>query len=310
VLSGLYGNGAPTLSGVELQVTTATEWWYVNVAPPSGGALAVGTYDGAQRAAFRSAGAPGLDVYGDGRGCNQVFGSFTVDSITTDASGTVTEVALRFTQNCETATAPPLNGDVQWQVPPPATSTALQSSAASVAPGTAVTFTATVAAASGGGATPTGSVSFSDGPTQLGTAGVDGSGNAALTVTTLALGTHSVAASYGGDATYAPSTSPAVTVTVTKYPTSTALTASATTVKRGSPETLTATVTSGGSPSGTARFLDGTTVLGSATLSGGRATLVVTFSTVGTHTLTATYSGDAANSPSTSPAVTVGVTKH
>ena len=309
-LGGLYGNGAPTTSGVELHVTTATEWWYVNVAPAAGGALAVGTYGGAQRAAFRAAGAPGLDVYGDGRGCNQVFGSFTVDSIATDASGTVTELALHFTQNCESATAPPLNGSVKWQVPPPATTTALGSSATSVAPGTPVTFTATVASATGNAPQPTGSVAFADGGAQLGAATVDATGRASLTVSSLGVGSHSVTAAYAGDAVYAPSSSPAVSVTVQRYATSTSLTSSKSSVRRDSSLTLSAVVSSGGNPTGSVTFLDGSTVLGTVALSNGTASLTVSFGTTGTHSITASYGGDAADSPSASPAITVTVTRH
>jgi hypothetical protein len=55
---------------------------------------------------------------------------------------------------------------------------------------------------------------------------------------------------------------------------------------------LTATVTSGaGVPTGTVNFLDGTALLGSSTLVNGVAPLNATFSTAGTHTITAVYNG-------------------
>jgi hypothetical protein len=72
--------------------------------------------------------------------------------------------------------------------------------------------------------------------------------------------------------------------------------------------TLTATVTgatTGGSvPSGTVTFKDGTTVLGTATLSNGVATLSTAALAVGSHSITAVYSGDSNFTRSTSAAVT------
>jgi len=76
---------------------------------------------------------------------------------------------------------------------PPATTvaskTSLVSSAPSATSGTPVTFTATVAAASGSGPTPTGTVSFSQDGNALGTANLGSNGTAALTVSTLPVGT-------------------------------------------------------------------------------------------------------------------------
>ena len=87
----------------------------------------------------------------------------------------------------------------------------LTSSAQSVPSGTPFTFTATVASTSG---TPTGSVSFYDSTTLLGTATVNASGIATFS-DTLSAGTHSVTATYTGDTNYNPSTSAAISVTVT-----------------------------------------------------------------------------------------------
>ncbi len=74
---------------------------------------------------------------------------------------------------------------------------AVVASAGSVVSGQSVTFTATVTAPGGG--TPTGTVTFTDGGTVLGTASLDGSGAATLTTSSLAVGTQSITASYGGD---------------------------------------------------------------------------------------------------------------
>jgi len=62
-------------------------------------------------------------------------------------------------------------------------------------------------------------------------------------------------------------------------------------------------MSSGPVPTGTVRFLDGTTGLGYATLSGGVAKLTKSNLAVGTHSITAHYNGDAASSTSTSSVV-------
>jgi len=88
----------------------------------------------------------------------------------------------------------------------------LTSSASSVSSGTSVTFTATL---TGRGVKPTGTVTFLDGTTKLGTGTLNGSGVATLATSTLAVGKHSITASYGGDGNYLTATSTAITVTVT-----------------------------------------------------------------------------------------------
>ena len=87
------------------------------------------------------------------------------------------------------------------------TTTALGSSANPSALGQPVTFTATVTKQFGKG-TPTGTVSFLDGTTNIGNSNLNSSGVATLTTSTLAVGTHSITATYNGDGNFATSTSP------------------------------------------------------------------------------------------------------
>ncbi len=84
------------------------------------------------------------------------------------------------------------------------TSTSLSSSLNPSIFGQSVTFTATVKPSTTG--TPTGTVTFKDGTTTLGTGALSG-GVAKFTISTLTVGTHSVTAVYGGDATFLGSTS-------------------------------------------------------------------------------------------------------
>lgn len=91
------------------------------------------------------------------------------------------------------------------------TATALTSSANPSSPGQSVTFTATVSFLPGfGKGAPTGTVTFSDGSTQIGSSAINGSGVATFATTTLAVATHSITATYSGDTNFATSTSAAV----------------------------------------------------------------------------------------------------
>jgi sugar lactone lactonase YvrE len=82
------------------------------------------------------------------------------------------------------------------------------------------------------------------------------------------------------------------------------LTASANPAFAMSAVIFTATVTStSGSPSGTVAFLDGTTQLGTGTLSGGTATFATSSLAAGSHSITAVYSGDTNFTGVTSAAV-------
>lgn len=92
--------------------------------------------------------------------------------------------------------------------------TALTSSPNPEVAGQSVTFSAKVTSAVGG--IPTGTVTFFNGSTALGTGSVrlDVSGVATLSTTALALGSPSITASYSGDANYVASTAPALIETV------------------------------------------------------------------------------------------------
>ena len=192
-----------------------------------------------------------------------------------------------------------------------ATNTVLTSSAASISTGQSVTFTATVSPQTGS-SVATGMVTFLDGATSLGTTQLNASGVATFSITSLATGMHSITASYGGDSNDAGSVSAAVSVNVTTaIATTTTLTASAAQLTAGQSVTFTATVSpqsGSGVATGTVTFLDGTTSLGTAPLNAsGVATFSTTTLAAGSNSITASYGGDANNSPSTSTAVTVSV---
>jgi hypothetical protein len=88
-------------------------WWYLSFQAPKGAPLTVGSYEGATRYPFQSPSEPGLSVWGDGRGCNQLSGRFTVREIDVSSSGQLRRFWATFEQHCERGTAA-LYGDVRF----------------------------------------------------------------------------------------------------------------------------------------------------------------------------------------------------
>lgn len=91
------------------------------------------------------------------------------------------------------------------------TVTMLASSANPSAVGQSVSFTATVQTTGAFVGMPTGSVTFYDGSTSLGSVALTSSGTAVLTTSALAVGSHSITAVYAGSSTMATSTSAVLT---------------------------------------------------------------------------------------------------
>ena len=172
--------------------------------------------------------------------------------------------------------------------------------------GQSVTFTVTVGVQAPGAGTPTGVVTFTEGAVTLGSGPLNGVGVATFSSSSLSLGTHVVTAEYGGDTSYATSTSPATDQVVNKANTTTTLTSSLNPSVIGQSVTFTATVgvqaPGIGTPTGVVTFTEGAATLGAGVLSSG----IVTFSTsslsVGTHAIIAEYGGDADFANSTSSA--------
>jgi beta-glucanase (GH16 family) len=178
---------------------------------------------------------------------------------------------------------------------------ALASSANPSVFGQPVTFTATLTPASA-----TGTVQFQDGSTNLGgPVAVSGGTAASVPVSSLAVGAHSITAVYSGDSNFAGSTSSTLVQNVSKAASATAVGSDSNPSSFGQTVTFTATVSAvapgAGTPTGTVQFKDGTNNLGSAaTLIGGTATFGTSSLSVGTHNITAVYTGDANFTGSTS----------
>ena len=160
----------------------------------------------------------------------------------------------------------------------------------------------------------TGTITFKSGTSTIGASTLDSTGHAELQTTTISGGSSSLTAEFPGDASFQASTSAPVALTVTPAITSLNLSSSIPySIVAGSAVTLSTTLSSnsaGAAPTGTVTFMNGSTPLGSASLSGtaaGRSTLAsgsatITNSTliVGSYTVTAGYSGDGNYASSTS----------
>jgi subtilase family serine protease len=157
--------------------------------------------------------------------------------------------------------------------------------------GSPVILTATVTGSSG---TPTGNVGFYSGVSLIGTQALSG-GVATLPISTLPTGIDTITAHYLGDGSYLPSISPNFTQVITKKATTVSLAPTPSPVSYGSTLTLSATVATtltGVTPTGSVKFFDGYTLLGSGTLAGGVATYQTSALLIGTHSFIAEYAGD------------------
>ena len=174
------------------------------------------------------------------------------------------------------------------------TTTALTSSGTPSQVGSPVTFTATVTA----GAAPVGagSVTFSIDGTDQAPVAVNGSGVATSTTSALTVGSHTIVARYGGTANYDVSDDDLDQV-VSALESTTVVVSAPNPSVYGADVTFTATVTSGATTvtTGTVQFSEGGTPYGPALslAADGTASLTAGLLPVGTHTITATFSGNA-----------------
>jgi subtilase family protein/Big-like domain-containing protein/VCBS repeat protein len=182
--------------------------------------------------------------------------------------------------------------------------------------GDSLVFTATVTPAGNG------AVQFLDAGMPISDSIPLSNGSASFSTTALALGTHSITARYTGDNRLTASVSPAFVQTVTKGNTSVAVSLSAGTNPSIAGDSLTFTATvAPGSATGTIVFFDnGLAITGDLPLSNGAASVNTSALAIGTHSITAYYSGDATfdgsvsaalvqtvNSPKASSAVTLAL---
>jgi hypothetical protein len=97
--SGSIGLSGSLANGISVSVSggASGESYSMDFAALPGESLAVGAYESAERAPFRTAGHPGIDISGEGRGCNKIAGRFTV----LDLDPGLTRLWLVYEQHCE-----------------------------------------------------------------------------------------------------------------------------------------------------------------------------------------------------------------
>jgi hypothetical protein len=226
-------------------------------------------------------------------------GSATSAALPTDLAPGSYTVSATYAGNTDFKTS---QGSATQTINRDATTTTVTSSANPSVYGQAVTLTATVTANPPGSGTPTGTVQFYiDGVAQASPVSLSG-GAASIALPVLDPGNYSITAVYSSSTDFLASdntTNPLGQV-VNPDPTTTIISSSANPSVFGQPVTFTATVTANppgsGTPSGTVTFFDGTTNLGSETLTSGgggdQASVTATNLPVGTQAITASYSGD------------------
>jgi Bacterial Ig-like domain (group 3)/FG-GAP-like repeat/Abnormal spindle-like microcephaly-assoc'd, ASPM-SPD-2-Hydin/FG-GAP repeat len=190
-----------------------------------------------------------------------------------------------------------------------ATTTDLHSSLDPSKFGESVALTAVIVPALSG--TPTGSVTFYDGAAALGSVTLN-KGMAMLTISSLTGGSHSLTASYPGDGTFGASKSASLNQVVKQVAPSITLisTPNPSNVNQIVAFLANMTGVNGVAPTGSVNLQDGATVLGTVQIVNGAAAYSTSFSSIGTDSITAVYSGDSNYLGTTSKALKQVVSKY
>lgn len=118
-----YNNGV----NISFHTPSYSDWWYLDFAAANNQYLVPGVYQGALRWPFQSS-TPGLSVFGDGRGCNTLTGSFEIKEIVygpggPSAAGSVVSFRATFEQHCE-GFAAAARGEIRYNATVPIEMTA------------------------------------------------------------------------------------------------------------------------------------------------------------------------------------------
>jgi hypothetical protein len=103
------GGRVQVLGNREL-ITASAGPWHLEFSAPEGRSLTPGEFADARRYPFNGSRA-GLNVSGDGRGCDELTGEFRISASSFDAKGRLRSLRLSFEQHCEGA-PPALTGSV------------------------------------------------------------------------------------------------------------------------------------------------------------------------------------------------------
>ncbi len=295
----------------------ANHFLFDTTPPPSAtapGAPVIGTAtagNGQATAAFTAPASDGGSAITGYTVTSNPAGGVDSNAGTTGLSHTVTGltngVAYTFTVTATNSVGTSLPSGPSNSVTPMAVTTvSLNSGPNPSLAGQSLTLTAVV---SGGPPAPTGTVTFYDGASSIGSVALNSFGVATLSTSLLSPGTHPLSAVYGGDGANNPSTSPSLPQVVNYLASGVVLSSNVNPAAFGAAVTLTANI--GGTaptPTGTVTFYDGASSLGSAAVGpSGFATFITSSLSVGTHVLTAAYSGDGAYAAATSAPLSQGM---
>ncbi len=286
--------GALRASGLYADSTKTIGYWVTTFSAEAGLVDSIGSAAAPMRITVA---APAVAAYGDyGTILNTDLPGTSLDVVRNDAAlGTDKPAGLLLLHHLNTDGS---RAEVVAVKSP--TSTTLAANVASYTYGGKPVFTAKVTPS-----TATGSVTFRDNGKVVKTVALSG-GKATWTAIGQTRGVHTVTASYAGDGRNDASASGAVKVTVKGLKSTTKLTSSATSYRHGGRPTLTAKL-SPSAATGTVTFRDGTKVLGTVKLRGGKATFRAPVLGRGSHVIKATYNGSGVYNPSTSASITLRV---
>jgi hypothetical protein len=223
--------------------------------------------------------------------------TLTVTNLSSATGGMSHNIQASYNTDGNYATS---SANTNQTVNPAPTVTTVSALPSPAAYGQVVTLTATVNPAPGTIA-PTGSVVFTIDSSMSGPVGLNGSGQAQLTMPFFTLGKHTISAAYTSNNTnnFLSSSSSQITEQVNPAPTVTTLSGSPNPAAPGQPVTFTATVSAPGStavPSGTVTFTINGSAVGTVPLGpGGQAVFSTQVLGVGTNTITATYNPGSSN---------------
>jgi hypothetical protein len=191
-------------------------------------------------------------------------------------------------------------------LPTPTFAITSPTSGASFASGTPVTFKVIVTSVSG--TAPTGTVQFKVDGGNYGSPVTIASGVASTSVTGLTIASHTLSATYSGDANYAaagPISVPIVVHAVIVMSASTVSLSPAVSINSCSPIQFGVGVSSASKtlPTGQVSLLDGSRTVASGTLTNGKVTLSAPPLGPGSHSMMAHYAGDSLHLPANSPAL-------